>query len=97
MYESSLSQFFRTTTGILLAQDASDRSRLVITFLTHLGDTKILCSFRLVLQKKTGKQIPGLSRLEFLEKFSVNNFDLSDAEDSTSRSLNRVGIADYLY
>ena len=34
------------------------------------------------------------SRLEFLEKFSVNNFALSDAEDNTSGPLNRGGIAD---
>ena len=34
------------------------------------------------------------SRLEFLEKFSAKNFALSDAEDSTSRLLNRGGIAD---
>ena len=34
------------------------------------------------------------SRLEFKEKFSANNFALSDAEDNTSGPLNRVGIAD---
>ena len=34
------------------------------------------------------------SRLEFLEKFSTNIFALSDAEDNTSRLLNRGGIAD---
>ena len=34
------------------------------------------------------------SRLEFLEKFSANNFALSDAEDNTSESLNRGVIAD---
>ena len=42
-------------------------------------------SFRLVLEEKTGK--------EFLVKFSANNFALSDAEDITSRPLNRGGIA----
>ena len=30
----------------------------------------------------------------FLEKFLANNFALSDAEDNTSRPLNRGGIAD---
>ena len=55
---------------------------------------EILCSFRLVLEEKTGKEIPESSRLEFLEKFSANNFALSDAEDNTSRPLNRGGIAD---
>ena len=32
--------------------------------------------------------------LEFLEKFSANNFVLSDAEDNTSGMLNRGGIAE---
>ena len=34
------------------------------------------------------------SRLEFKEKFSANNFALSDAEGNISGSLNRGGIAD---
>ena len=46
-----------------------------MTFLTILGVTEI-CSFRLVLEGKTGKEIPESSRLEFLEKFSANNFAL---------------------
>ena len=52
-----------------------------MTFLTMLGVTEILCSFKLVLEGKAGKEIPESSRLEFLEKFSANNFTLSDAED----------------
>ena len=55
---------------------------------------EILCSFRLVLERKTGKEIPESSRFEFLEKFLANNFALSDAEDNTSGPLNRGGIAD---
>ena len=94
MYESSGSQFFRSTTGIQSGQDALDESKLVMTFLTILGVTEILCSFRLVLEGKTGEEIPESSRLEFLEKLSANNFALSDAEDKTSRPLNRGGIAD---
>ena len=66
-----------------------------MTFLTVLGLTEI-CSFRLVLGGKTGKEIPESSRLEFLEKFSANNFALSDVEDNTSGLLNRGGIADLL-
>ena len=65
-----------------------------MTFLTILGVTEILCSFRLLLEGKTGKEIPEESRLEFLEKVSANNFALSDAEDNTSRLLNRGGIVD---
>ena len=63
-----------------------------MTFLTILGDTEILCSFKLVLEGKSGKEIP--ESLEFLEKFSANNFALSDAEDNTSGALNSGGIAD---
>ena len=65
-----------------------------MTFLTILGVIEILCSFRLDLEGKTDKEITELSRLEFLEKFLVINFDLSDAEDNTSGPLNRGGIAD---
>ena len=59
-----------------------------MTFLAILGVTEILCSFRLVIEGKTGKKIPESSRLE-LEKFSANSFALSDAEDNTSGLLNR--------
>ena len=65
-----------------------------MTFLTILGVIEILCSFRLVLEGKTGKAIPESSRLEFLEKLLANHFALSGAEDNTSRPLNRGGIAD---
>ena len=65
-----------------------------MTFLTILGVMEILCSFKLVLDGKTGKKIPESSRLEFLEKFSTNNFALPDAEDITSEPLNRRGITD---
>ena len=65
-----------------------------MTFLTILGVTEILCIFRLVLEGKTGKEIPESSRSEFLEKFLANNFTLSDAEDNTSGPLNREGMAD---
>ena len=94
MCESSGSQFFRTTTGIQSGPDAFDKSRFIMTFLTILGVTEILCNFRLVLEGKTGKEIPESSKLEFLEKCLANNFTLSDAEDDTSGPLNRGRIAD---
>ena len=53
-----------------------------MTFLTILEVTEILLSFKLALEGKTGKEI------------HANNFALSDAEDYTSGSLNRGGIAD---
>ena len=60
-----------------------------MTFFTILGDTQILYSFKLVLEGKSGKDGPEPSRLEFLEKFSANNFALSDVEENASRPLNR--------
>ena len=59
MSESHGSQFFRTTTGIEIetGPDAFGKSRLVMTLLTNLGVTEILCNFRLVLEGKTGKGI----------------------------------------
>ena len=83
MSESLGSQFLRTTTRIQSGSDAFDKSRLIMTFLTILGDTEILCTFRLVIEGKIGKKIPESSKLEFLEKFSANNFALSDAENNT--------------
>ena len=77
-------QLFRATTGIQSRTDALDESRLIITFLTTLVVTEILCSFTFVLEGKTDKEIPESPRLEFLEKFLAHNFPLSDAEDNTS-------------
>ena len=57
MYESSGSQFFRTTIGIHSGPDAFDESRFVLTFLTILGVTEILRSVRFILEEKTGKKI----------------------------------------
>ena len=67
-----------------------------MTFLTTFQVTEILCSFRLVLEAKPGKEILESSRLEFLEflKFSADNYALSDAEGNTSGPLNRGDIAD---
>ena len=72
---------------------AFDKSSFFMTFSTILEVPEI-CSFRLGLESKTGKEIPESSRSEFSEKFSANTFALSDAEDNTTRSLNRGGIAD---
>ena len=54
-----------------------------MTFWTILGDREILCSFRLVQEGKTIKEIPESSRLDFWEKFSAK----------TSGLLNRGGKA----
>ena len=55
-----------------------------MTFITVLEVIEILCSFRLVPEGKTGKEIPKSSRLEVLEKFLANNFALSEAEKTLS-------------
>ena len=94
MYESSGSWLFRTTTGIQSGPEAFDESRFVMTFGTILGFREILCSLRLVLEGRTGKEIPKSSKSEFLEKCLANNFALSEAKDNTSGPLNREGIAD---
>ena len=73
MYERSGSQVFRSTAGIQSGPDAVDESRFVMTFLTILGVTEILCSFRLVLEGETGQEIIESSRLELLEKFLAKN------------------------
>ena len=39
--------------------------------------TEILCSFRLVPEVKTDKEIPESSRLEFLEKFLAKQLNFS--------------------
>ena len=65
-----------------------------MTFLTILGVREILCSFSLVLERKTGKEILESSRLDFLKKFLAKNFALSDAEDNIFGLLNRGDKAD---
>ena len=82
MYESSGSQFVRTTAGIILVPDLFDKSRFAMTLLTILG----VSSFKL---RKIGKEIPESSQVEFLEKFLANNFASSDAEGNTPGPLDR--------
>ena len=49
---------------------------------------------KFILEGKAGKEIPGSSKSEFLEKFSVNNFALSNQGENSSGPLNRGGIVD---
>ena len=63
-------------------------------FLTIMGVTEMLCSFRLVLELEVAKDIPESARLELLEMFLANNFAFSDTERNTSGPLNRGGITD---
>ena len=57
-----------TNTGIQSGPDVFDESSLVMTFLTNLEVKKTLYIFRLVLEGKSGKEIPESSRIESLEK-----------------------------
>ena len=50
--------------------------------------------FQVVLEGKTGKEMPQSSRLEFVERFLANNFALSSAESNTPGSLNRRALAE---
>ena len=61
MHESSGWQFFRTTFGIQVRPVSFDTSRLAMT---NFGITEIICSFRLILEGKTGKEIPELTIVE---------------------------------
>ena len=93
MYKNSGSHFFRTTAGKQSGPDVFGKSSLVMTFITSLKVTEIFCSFKLVLEGKTGKERLESSRSEFIEKFLANDFALSDAEGNISGSLNERGIA----
>ena len=63
-----------------------------MTLVTILRVTEIPCSFILVLDGKTGKEILEPLRLEFLVKFLANYFALSDAKDSTSNQTHPFHI-----
>ena len=93
MCGSSGAQFFRTTTGIQSGPDAFGDSRFIMRFLSIFGVTEVLCSSRLVIEGKAGKEIRESSRVEFLKKFLANSFALLDAENSTSGPWNGGGIA----
>ena len=54
-----------------------------MTFLTILEVIAISCRFRLVLEGKTGKEIPKSSRLEFLEKFFLQTILLYQKQKTT--------------
>ena len=55
---------------------------------------EILCSFILVLEWKSSKEITKSSRLDFLEKFLASNFHLWDTEDNFSEPFNRRSTVD---
>ena len=96
MCERSDLPVFRTTIEIQSGPGVFDKSGLVMT-LTNLGVTRILCTFRLVLEGEAGKEISESSRLSSMRSFQQTNFSLSDAEYKTSAGLsNRRGIAYFL-
>ena len=50
--------------------------------------------FQISSRRKNGQRDTQVIKIRVREKFSANNFALSDAEDNTSGPLNRGGIAD---
>ena len=64
-----------------------------MTFLTILRVTNIK-QFQISSRRENRQEIPESSRLEFLEKFSENDFASSDAKNETSGPLNRGDISD---
>ena len=71
-------QFFRDITEIQSEPDVFNESRFFMPFWVILRVTEILYSYRLVLEGKTGREIPESSRLVFLGKFLANNFAVID-------------------
>ena len=57
IYDSSGSQFFRTTTGIQLGPDAFDKSRFFMTFKNHLMRYRNIIQFQ--ISPKGKKQVKG--------------------------------------
>ena len=68
---------------------ALDELESGMNFLTSVRIREVW-TFRLAIEGKAGKEIPGSSRLEL----PANNFALSNAEGINSGPLNRGGIAD---
>ena len=69
-----------------------EESRSAMTFLSNLGVTRTLNSFRLVLERKRytlGKDIPWSSRSMIVEKISAKNFALFDPKGDILEPLNR--------
>ena len=67
-----------------------DDSRLGTIFKSTWELQKYDGIFRLVLERKAGKEIPESSRLEIFEEILVNNFTLYDPEDNTSSRVYTV-------
>ena len=71
--------------------DAFHKSRFIMTY-KHLRSYRNM-QFQIISRRENSKEIPELSILEFLEKFSANNFALSDEEDNTTGYLTDLDIS----
>ena len=94
MYDSLSSQFFRNSTDRQSGQDMFEESKLGINIFTYLGVTRILYSFRLILEGRAEEEGPDSSILEFWERISANNRILSATKDGTSRTIYIGDMAD---
>ena len=72
----NLMEFQVNTTGMQPRPDTFDESRFIMTFLIILGITEIVYNFKLVLEGKTGKEIPESSRFRVLRKAFSKQFCL---------------------
>ena len=57
MYKSLVSKLFRSTAETKAEPDPLEESRSVMTLFAILGNTGILCSFSLAVEKITGKYL----------------------------------------
>ena len=62
-----------------------------------MGVTENIMQFQISSRRENRQRDNRVIKIKFKEKFSANNFALSDAEDNTSGPLNRGGIADITF
>ena len=80
MFENSGSDFFSTTTIIQSGPDPYEESKLVMTFMTNLVVTGIMC-IRVI-------------KIGVLIEVTSNRFALPDAKDNNAGKLNTGSVAD---
>ena len=86
MYESSGSQFFRTTTGMQSGPDNLDESRFVMTFLAILGN---IMQFQISSRRENRQRDTRVIKIRVSRKVLSKIFALSDAENNASSLPNR--------
>ena len=67
-----------------------------MTFLTTLGVKEVLCSFRLVLEGKAGKEIPESSRLENFQNFFPDKGDFIQSSYVPELLTNSIFFSEFI-